>query len=51
MLSLILRIKNESNMGFKISKVFVIFLISLFFLFDMNNKSNNVNANVKNSPV
>ena len=49
MLSLIL-LNNKSNMGFKISRVFVIPLIFLFFLFDIN-KSNNASANVKNSPA
>ena len=47
MLSLILIIKNESNMGFKISKTFAITLISSSFLFSINN----LNANVKKSPA
>ena len=51
MLSLIIQIKNESNMGLKISKIFVIPLIFSSFLFAINNESNNVNANVKNSPA
>ena len=38
-------------MSLKISKIFAIPLIFSFFLFDINNKSNNVNANVKNSPA
>ena len=45
MVSLNIRIKNESNMGFKISKIFAIPLISSSFLFSINN----LNANVKNS--
>ena len=50
MLSLIV-IKNKSNMSFKVSKIFAISLIFSSFLFDVNNKFNNVNANVKNSPA
>ena len=50
MLSLI-RIKNKSNMGFKVSKFFAISLIFSSFLFDINNELNNVNANVKNLPA
>ena len=38
-------------MSFKISKVFAIPLIFSSFLFDINNKFNNVNANVKNLPA
>jgi len=38
-------------MGFKKSKVFVIPLIFLSLLFEINNKFNNLNANVKNSPA
>jgi len=38
-------------MGLKISKIFAIPLIFTSFLFDINNKFNNVNANVKNSPA
>ena len=38
-------------MGFKISKIFAIPLIFVSLLFDMNNKFNNVNANVKISPA
>ena len=51
MLSLIMRIKNESNMSFKISKIFAITLIFSSFLFDTNNEFNKVNANVKNLPA
>jgi len=47
MLSLILRIKNESNMSFKISKIFAIPLISSSFLFSIHN----LNANIKNLPA
>ena len=38
-------------MGFKLSKFFVIPLIFSCLLFATNNKSNNVNANVKNPPA
>ncbi len=38
-------------MGFKVSKIFAIFLIYSSFLFDINNQFNNVNANVKNLPA
>ena len=38
-------------MGFKIIRIFAIPLILSSFLFDANNKFNNVNANVKNSPA
>ena len=38
-------------MGFKISKIFAVPLIFVSLLFDMNNKFNNVNANVKISPA
>jgi len=41
---------NKSNMGFKISRFFLISLIFLFFLFDIN-KVNNASANIKNSPA
>ena len=51
MLSLITRIINKSNMGFNISKIFSISLIFSSFFFDINNESNNVNANVKNLPA
>ena len=51
MLSLIMRIKNKSNMSIKISKIFAIPLIFSSFLFDTNNELNKVNANVKNSPA
>jgi len=46
MLSLIIRIKNKSNMSLKISKIFLIPLIFLSFLFDTNNEFNKENANV-----
>ena len=39
--------KKKSNMGFKISKILTIPLISSSFLFGINN----LNANVKNSPA
>ena len=51
MLSLIMRIKNKSNMSFKISKIFAFPLIFSFFLFDTDNEFNKVNANIKNSPA
>ena len=51
MLSLIIRIKNKSNMSFKISKIFAIPLIFSSFLFDANNEFNKVNANVKSKSV
>ena len=51
MLSLVIRIKNKSNMSLKISKIFSIPLIFSSFLFDANNEFNKVNANVKNSPA
>ena len=38
-------------MSFKISKIFAIPLIFLFFLIDINNESKNVNANAKNTPA
>ena len=38
-------------MSLKISRIFAIPLIFLFFLFDTNNEFNKVNANVKNSPA
>ena len=38
-------------MGFKISKIFAIFLIFSSLLFDINSKFNNVHANTKNSPA
>ena len=38
-------------MSFKISRIFVIPLIFSSFLFDINNKFINANANVKNSPA
>ena len=38
-------------MGFKISKFIAIALIFSFLLFDINNESNNVNANNKISPA
>ena len=38
-------------MGFKISKIFAVPLIFVSLLFDMNNKFNNVYANVKISPA
>ena len=38
-------------MGSKLSKILTIPLIFSFFLFDINNKFNNVNANVKNAPA
>ena len=38
-------------MGFKVSKIFAISLIFSSLLFDINNKSNNANANVKNLPA
>ncbi len=38
-------------MSFKVSKIFAISLIFSSFLFDVNNKFNNVNANVKNLPA
>ena len=47
MLSLIMKIKNKSNMGFKIPKIFAISLISSSFLFSIYN----LNANVKNTPA
>ena len=49
MLSLILLI-NKLNMGFKISRIFVITLIFSSLLFDIN-KTNYASANVKNSPA
>ena len=50
MLSLIV-LFNKSNMGLKISKIIAIPLILSSLLFDINNKFNNVYANVKNSPA
>jgi hypothetical protein len=50
MLSLIILFK-KSNMSFKISRFFVIPLIFLSFLFDINNEFIGVNANVKISPA
>ena len=38
-------------MSLKISKIFAISLIFLYFLFDTNNEFNKVNANVKNLPA
>ena len=38
-------------MSLKISKFFALPLIFLSFLFDINNRINNVNANVNNSPA
>ena len=51
MLSLIVWIKNKSNMNLKIYKIFAIPLIVSSFLFDINNGFNNMYANVKNSPA
>ena len=42
---------KKSNMGLKKFKIFVIPLIFLSLLLDLNNRFNNVNANVKNSPA
>ena len=42
---------KKSNMGFKKFKIFAIPLIFLSLLLDINNKLNNINANVKNSPA
>ena len=42
---------KKSNMGFKKFKIFAIPLIFLSLLLDINNKFNNVNANIKNSPA
>jgi len=50
MLSLMIWIKNKSNMSLKISKIFAIPLIFSSFLFDSNNEFNKVNANVKKRP-
>ena len=44
-------IKNKSNMGFKLYKIFAIPLIFSSFIFNANNEINNVNANVKISPA
>ena len=51
MLSLILSIKNKTNMGLKISRIFAIPLIFSSFLIYINNESNNLNANIKNLPA
>ena len=51
MLSLIILIKNKSNMSFKISKIFAIPLIFSSILFYTNNEFTKVNANVKNLPA
>ena len=51
MLSLILSIKNKTNMGLKISRIFAITLIFSYFLFQINNEFNYLSANVKNMPA
>ena len=51
MLSLVLWIKNQSNMGLKISKIFAISLIFSSLFFDINSKFNNVHAKTKNLPA
>ena len=38
-------------MGFRISRFFALSLIITSFLFDISNKNNIVNANIKNSPA
>ena len=42
---------KKSNMGFKKFKIFAIPLIFSSLFFDINNKSNNIYANIKNSPA
>ena len=51
MLSWVLCIENQLNMGLKISKIFAISLIFSSLFFDINSKFNNVHANTKNLPA
>ena len=51
MLSLIIPIKNKSNMRFKVFRILAIPLIISSFFLDKNNEFNIVHANVKNTPA